>query len=626
MPGLSSHFLRRALPTLERNSVLSAHCVRCVPNFRAYVHSARLTPQQPHPPQLSSATPVSAAAPATTTKTAALKMFARATAAAANQQSQNSSRNASLKKQLFPSSSPNPAPTSTGKVDEMFLRASQQPPPSYRPSQFTSTSNPLNNRSSNISRPPVTNPKPNTLSSICSTKGSFADKVEVINLVNDPPSARTAPDFPNEFILDEDDFSDELDLDWEAPSALPELPRALPTSTPQKSDVPIPTSDATLTSWADSSPSHFAHPRARARPAPQAPAPKREFPYHAQQVPQPAAKKPKRELPWPKESIAIEDDKTHDNGINGATPDAKPKATAFWNATASAVKAQKKQLKTQHTGPGADKSAAEVSTEDMYDAMASNVKASKSSNSKAAPIQLSQEQRHVKSLVVDKGQSVFFTGPAGTGKSVLMRSIITDLKKKYARDPEKLAVTASTGLAACNIGGITLHSFSGIGLGKEDVNVLVKKIRRNPKAKNRWIKTKTLIIDEISMVDSDLFDKLSQIGRILRNNGRPWGGIQLVITGDFFQLPPVPEGGREHKFAFDAATWGLSIDHTIGLTEVFRQKDPEFADMLNEMRLGKISERTVRNFQALKRPLNFDDGIQVTELFVPHSFNTLIGY
>lgn len=147
--------------------------------------------------------------------------------------------------------------------------------------------------------------------------------------------------------------------------------------------------------------------------------------------------------------------------------------------------------------------------------------------------------------------------------------------------------------------------------------MLVKKIRRNPKAKNRWLKTKTLIIDEISMVDGELFDKLSGIGRIIRNNGRPWGGIQLVITGDFFQLPPVPDGdkNRETKFAFDASTWNTSIEHTIGLTQVFRQRDPKFARMLNEMRIGNISGESERAFKALSRPLQFNDGVDMAHLF-----------
>ena len=155
-----------------------------------------------------------------------------------------------------------------------------------------------------------------------------------------------------------------------------------------------------------------------------------------------------------------------------------------------------------------------------------------------------------------------------------MRDIITSLRNKYAKEPDRVAVTASTGLAACNVGGVTLHSFGGIGLGKEPLPELIKKVKKNQKAKNRWLRTKVLIIDEISMVDGDLFDKLEGIARAVRNNGRPFGGIQLVITGDFFQLPPVPDYGKAAKFAFDGATWDTSIEHTIGLTQIFRQKDP----------------------------------------------------
>ncbi len=204
----------------------------------------------------------------------------------------------------------------------------------------------------------------------------------------------------------------------------------------------------------------------------------------------------------------------------------------------------------------------------------------------------------------------------GTGKSVLLREIIAALRRKYAREPDRIAVTASTGLAACNIGGVTIHSFAGIGLGKEPAEDLVKKIRRNMKSKQRWLRTKVLIMDEVSMVDGDMFDKLEQIARTIRNNGRPFGGIQLVITGDFFQLPPVPEHGRQSKFAFDAGTWTTSIEHTIGLHHVFRQKDPVFAGMLNEMREGRLSSESIMKFRLLERPLPAtDDSIEATELF-----------
>lgn len=245
-----------------------------------------------------------------------------------------------------------------------------------------------------------------------------------------------------------------------------------------------------------------------------------------------------------------------------------------WNTTQSAIKEQKNAFK-------AKKQASRKVIDDAQ--MQAMEQHNRQKVAKLAPISLSDEQKRVQELVCNQQKSVFFTGSAGTGKSVLMRSIIAELRRKFVREPERIAVTASTGLAACNIGGITLHSFGGIGLGKEDVPTLVKKIKRNPKAKNRWLKTKVLIVDEISMVDGDLFDKLEGIARAIRNNGRPFGGIQLVVTGDFFQLPPVPDfdnKARGAKFAFDAATWSTAIHHTIGLTEVFRQKDPGTASLL----------------------------------------------
>lgn len=246
------------------------------------------------------------------------------------------------------------------------------------------------------------------------------------------------------------------------------------------------------------------------------------------------------------------------------TPLPKDKAnTKFpWNTTASAVKQQQKELRQGQR---------KVKNNEGDEIAKSTQKKKRQT---VAKVFLSEEQRSVLELVSERRKSVFFTGSAGTGKSVLLREIIKVVRDKYKREPDRVAVTASTGLAACNVGGVTLHSFAGIGLGKEAVPELVKKIKRNQKAKNRWMRTKILIVDEISMVDGDLFDKLESIARAIRNNGRPFGGIQLVITGDFFQLPPVPDYGRVAKFSFDAATWNTSIEHTIGLTQVFRQKDP----------------------------------------------------
>lgn len=274
-----------------------------------------------------------------------------------------------------------------------------------------------------------------------------------------------------------------------------------------------------------------------------------------------------------------------------------------WNKTASALKDEQKELRKRNRLR---------ETQMKPEATSSLVK--KSSITQVPTTFLSEEQREILKAVVDEGKSVFFTGSAGTGKSVLMKQIVAKLRDKYVREPDRVAVTASTGLAACHIEGITLHSFAGAGLAKEPAPELVKKVKRNAKTKSRWLRTKVLIIDEISMVDGDLYDKLEHIARTIRNNGRPFGGIQLVITGDFFQLPPVPEKGKAAKFAFDAATWSTTIEHTILLTHVFRQKDPTFANMLNEIRLGKLTPASIKEFQRLSRPLQYEDEISATEL------------
>jgi ATP-dependent DNA helicase PIF1 len=256
------------------------------------------------------------------------------------------------------------------------------------------------------------------------------------------------------------------------------------------------------------------------------------------------------------------------------TPLTKNTSTYPWNTTASAVKAQQKKLREVKR----NLTKAEETTEN--DKITTN---SSKTKKQLYKIFLSDEQNQVLNLVVEQKKSVFFTGSAGTGKSVLLREIIWKLRNKYMREQDRVAVTASTGLAACNVGGVTLHSFAGIGLGKEEVPELVKKIRRNQKAKNRWKRTKVLIVDEISMVDGELFDKLEEIARIIRNNGRPFGGIQLVITGDFFQLPPVPDGGKAARFCFDAHSWNTVVEHTIGLHHVFRQKDPGKCQLPNDL-------------------------------------------
>ena len=139
---------------------------------------------------------------------------------------------------------------------------------------------------------------------------------------------------------------------------------------------------------------------------------------------------------------------------------------------------------------------------------------------------------------------MFLTGGAGTGKSFLLRRIVSTLP------PNSTFVTASTGVAACHIGGYTLHSFAGIGTvpGTDEENV-ARASREGPAAK--WRHFSHLIIDEISMVDGQLFDQLEYVARAIRGNQKPFGGIQLILTGDFFQLPPVTASGKKTRFCFE---------------------------------------------------------------------------
>jgi ATP-dependent DNA helicase PIF1 len=374
--------------------------------------------------------------------------------------------------------------------------------------------------------------------------------------------------------FDENDFDDIVDL-TESPPKLqvhyPQLDKVhyadLPPAPVNQS--PQPPASSAPVPWSSSPVSHFT------KPPPPAMSPERVRPAK------------RRVLPWA--TVKPEE-------IKSPLPEDSKENQFAWNKSAAVVKDEQKEFRKRNrikTVSKAEPKPSTVVTKEM----------------------LSAEQQTVSKVVIEEGQSVFFTGSAGTGKSVLMRSIISQFKHKHRKEPDRLAVTASTGLAACVIEGQTLHSWAGIGLGKEPVPELVKKIKKNAKTRQRWIRTKILVVDEISMVDGELFDKLEAIARMIRNNGRPFGGIQLVVTGDFFQLPPVPDRNTPAKFAFDAATWSSCIEHTILLTHVFRQKDPVFAGMLNEMRLGKLSPATVANFQRLSRPLDFKDDIEATELF-----------
>lgn len=217
---------------------------------------------------------------------------------------------------------------------------------------------------------------------------------------------------------------------------------------------------------------------------------------------------------------------------------------------------------------------------------------------------LSEEQQQVFNKITEEKKNVFFTGCAGTGKSFLIKQIIEYFVTKDG--PESLAVTASTGRAAFSIGGTTLHSFAGIGLGREDSKTLINKAMFNKKVTHRWNITKTLIIDEISMLDADYFDKLNELGKALRKSSKPFGGVQLILTGDLLQLPPVNDGNDRKKRIFEADCWKDCINEYIVLYQVFRQADIEFAEVLTYIRLGAVNDDVISFIEKLSEEKQYD--------------------
>lgn len=236
-------------------------------------------------------------------------------------------------------------------------------------------------------------------------------------------------------------------------------------------------------------------------------------------------------------------------------------------------------------------------------------------------LKFSKQQIEVLKAVAS-GKSVFITGSAGTGKSYILGFIMRILRKRLGQ--QSVYVTASTGLAACALGGTTLHSFAGIGLGMDDAETLAAKAFGKQECRDRWRHAKVLIIDEISMIDGDLFDKLDYVARQVRKAGNNheevenscFGGIQMIVTGDFFQLPPVKPTNPQKYFAFEADCWDKCFDLQIELKHAFRQSDGSFAGMLNEIRKGRHTAQTLENLKSCCRVLDDDgSGISSTRLY-----------
>ena len=235
----------------------------------------------------------------------------------------------------------------------------------------------------------------------------------------------------------------------------------------------------------------------------------------------------------------------------------------------------------------------------------------------AGSIRMSKSQKHVLRLV-DEGKNVFFTGSAGVGKSF----VIEEIRKLVEGKGLKLCTTSYTGTAALNVRGVTLHSFSGVGTDRSaSIAAIKNNIIYNPNqtAHENWLTTDVLIIDEISMVSKAFFEDLCNVACIIRE--RPtalFGGIQLIVCGDFYQLPPISSAGQpKEEYCFQSPLWSKIFPETgcVQFTKIFRQTNPEFKAMLNRVRVADLDQHVQRYFNRLDRKFECPEGITPIMLY-----------
>jgi ATP-dependent exoDNAse (exonuclease V) alpha subunit len=238
-----------------------------------------------------------------------------------------------------------------------------------------------------------------------------------------------------------------------------------------------------------------------------------------------------------------------------------------------------------------------------------------------AKVKLTLDQEQALMHLDDGKKNIFLTGGAGTGKSFLIRHFLSSQTKA-------IPILASTGAAAILVGGRTFHSFFGLGILQGGHQAAFERAVTNKRLKKRLRDTNTLIIDEISMLSWDVLDLAESIARALRLSDEPWGGIRIIAVGDFSQLPPVSRGplfdgpgdlgfwktdrGTQKPWAFFGEAWARSAFKIMHLKEVMRTGDRDFLRVLDDIRVGAVSERVLSFLKKQSREYVDTD---VTHLF-----------
>jgi len=229
---------------------------------------------------------------------------------------------------------------------------------------------------------------------------------------------------------------------------------------------------------------------------------------------------------------------------------------------------------------------------------------------------LSKEQQYAFKKY-SQGQNLFITGPGGTGKTKLISFIVNDAIHRGIH----IQVCAMTGCAATLLDcqARTIHSWAGIGIAKGPREKIIKSgLTKNRCKKMR--KTRVLIVDEVSMMSVKVFEIIEEMTRIARKNSMPFGGLQVIFTGDFFQLPPIATAGEPDTelFCFESSKWHnvFPIENHIELKTMFRQRDPLYISILHDIRKGKISaEHRQILSQYVHRSIEKEDEIVPTKIF-----------